>query len=296
MHIAFLTMAGKAESHGDDELAAQCLRREGHRVDWVDWHRHDVPWHRYDGVVVRSPFDYVEDVTGFVRALEHMESATGVLNGLPWIRWNVDKRYLLDLAQRGVAVVPTRCIDAWTPQAVEAVRLELGAGDLIVKPTVGASGLGVQRLSPGTTEEALAAIVLEGSGPWLVQPLISSVLDEGELSLMFFGGDFSHAVQKVPRRGAFLVQEEHGGSTLGVTPPRAALQLAEQALDVGAAHVGAEGRPLYGRIDMVRGADGAYLVMEVEVIEPQLFLGHDEGAAARLADAIERRLGGTSGP
>lgn len=290
MRIAFLTMAHKAESLEDDELAAQHLRRKGHRVDWVVWDQLDVPWRDYDGVVLRSPFDYIEHVERFVHTLAQIEAVTGLFNDLSWVRWNVDKRYLLDLLQRGVAVVPTCCVEGLTGQAIEDVRRKLGGGELIVKPTVGASGQGVRRLPPGIAEDRLTTKVGEHNGPWLVQPFVSSVLEAGEMSLMFFDGRFSHAVQKVPRQGAFLVQEEHGGSTHAVAPPPGAVQLAEQALRVGAACVGDDHPPLYARVDLVQGAEGVYQVMEVEVIEPELFLGYDEGAAARWAVAIERRL------
>ena len=290
MHIAFLTMAGKVESLEDDELAAEELRRRGHGVVWAVWDDVSVTWSDYDGVVIRSPFDYIDHTEHFLRTLARIEAQTRLFNGLPWVRWNADKRYLLDLTQRDVAVVPTHCVEELTVSIVESARRGLGGGELIVKPSVGASGKGVHRVPVEFDEAGFSTRAARQQGPWLIQPMVASVLEEGETSLMFFDGQLSHAVQKVPQKGAFLVQEEHGGATHPVTPSPAMRHLAEQVLEVGAVCVGADRPPLYARVDLVLGPQRDPQVMEVEVIEPQLFLSHGEEAAAKLAQALERRL------
>ena len=195
------------------------------------------------------------------------------------LAWNSDKTYLLRLAQAGVAIPPTRLVEGVDPAGVEAAFAAFGAGILIVKPTVSGGAWRTLRLTPGQP--------LNGApeGPALIQPYLPTIESEGELSLLFFGGRFSHAVRKRPASGEFRIQSQYGGAYLADPAPAAqAMALAQQAL------AAVEEPLLYARVDMIRDQDGRWLLMELELIEPDLFLGYDAQAVERFAAAIASRL------
>lgn len=196
--------------------------------------------------------------------------------------WNSDKTYLARMADKGVPIPPTRWTDAVTQDQVDAAFAETGATTLIVKPTVSAGAFRTLRLSPGDP------LTEAPEGAAMIQPYLKSIESEGETSLLFFGGRFSHAVNKRPVPGDFRIQMQFGGLYRAVTPDAEALRLAEQVL-------GAVGDPLlYARIDMARDDDGRWVLMEAELIEPDFYLDHDPTNGAGLAQAVAERLGAKS--
>lgn len=191
------------------------------------------------------------------------------------LAWNTDKRYLRELAERGVAIPPTTFTDALSQDAVERVFADTGADELIVKPAVSGGAWRTQRLRRGDAVEDAPGSTM------LIQPYLPTIESEGETSLLYFGGRLSHAVNKRPVAGEFRIQEEFGGQyALVPEPPAGALALAEQVL-------AAVGEPLlYARIDMVPDADGRWLLMEAELIEPDFYLGVDPAQGAGFARAL----------
>ena len=196
------------------------------------------------------------------------------------LAWNSDKRYLAELAGRGVAIPPTTFTDVVSQEIVERMFAETGAAELIVKPAVSGGAWKTQRLRRGDVVEAAAGT------PMLVQAYLPTIETAGETSLLYFGGRFSHAVNKRPVPGEFRIQEEFGGLYALVPAPDAgALALAEQVL-------AAVGDPLlYTRIDMVPDADGRWLLMEAELIEPDFYLGVDPGKGEGFVRALLEVLG-----
>ncbi|WP_292047454.1 MULTISPECIES: ATP-grasp domain-containing protein [unclassified Brevundimonas] len=196
------------------------------------------------------------------------------------LRWNSDKAYLARLADKGVPTPPTRWTDGVTQDQVDAVFAETGAPVLIVKPTVSAGAFRTLRLSPGE------ALIEAPEGASMIQPYLKSIETEGETSLLFFGGRFSHAVNKRPVPGDFRIQMQFGGLYATVTPDDAAMALAQQVL-------AAIDEPLlYARIDLARDDAGRWVLMEAELIEPDFYLDHDPANGAGFAAAVSRRLGG----
>lgn len=288
MHrVAFLTMAETVGYVLDDHVAADRLRARGIEVEWVVWNRPGIDWHVFDAVVLRSTFDYIDAVPRFLEVLGQVQASSARLfNDLHRVRWNVDKRYLVDLERHGAAVVPSQVCWHLGPERIEILQRRWQTAELVVKPLVGASGVGVRRLQ-GAVESAVTGL----DGEVLVQPFLPGIVDDGELSLCFFDGRFSHGVRKVPKAGSFLVQEEHGGTVAPAQPPSAALAVAEGALNAcGRCLPMASGPPLYARVDVVCDPAGRFRVMELELIEPQLFLSSDAAAADRFAQAIIERL------
>lgn len=195
------------------------------------------------------------------------------------LAWNSDKRYLIELSARGVAIPHT----VWTPEPscaqLEQAFADTGADELIVKPSVSGGAWKTQRVRRDGIDEAVAAAV--GGGDMLVQPCLPTIASEGETSLLYFGGELSHVVNKRPVPGDFRVQETFGGQyTLLQEPPAGALELAERTLAAIDAPL------LYARIDVVPDADGRWLLMEAELIEPDFYLGVDPRRGAAFAQAL----------
>jgi len=201
-----------------------------------------------------------------------------VINSAALLRWNTTKTYLNDLEDAEVPVVPTIFADRLTPTVIAEARELLGGGELVVKPQVSGGSHETVRLAEG------AALVGGPTGPAMIQPFLPSVSGEGELSLLFFNGVFSHAVGKVAQGGDFRVQPQYGSRVGPIRPT-------DEALDVARAVFAAvEQTPAYCRIDLIRHLDGSLRLMELEVIEPDLFLEHAPDAAASFAAAMRRAL------
>lgn len=203
-----------------------------------------------------------------------------IANPASVLSWNTDKTYLGRLADKGVPLAPTLWVQDVTPEEVEAAFATLGTDQLVVKPTVSAGAWKTLRLRQGETIEASEL----PTGPAMIQPYLSTIETEGETSLLFFGGRFSHAVNKTPVNGDFRIQVQFGGQYRTVTPPEAAMALARQVLDT------IEEPLLYARIDMAPDADGQWLLMEAELIEPDFYLKNDPAAGAGFVEAVRERL------
>jgi glutathione synthase/RimK-type ligase-like ATP-grasp enzyme len=190
------------------------------------------------------------------------------------LAWNSDKRYLARLAERGVAIPPTVFTDDLSQEIVERAFDETGTDELIVKPAVSGGAWKTRRIRRGD------AVAGEHGVEMLLQPYMPSIESEGETSLLYFGGRFSHAVNKRPVPGEFRIQEEFGGRYSLLSPPAGAVALAGQVL------AAVEDPLLYARIDMVPDADGRWLLMEAELIEPDFYLGVDPGKGEGFARAL----------
>jgi glutathione synthase/RimK-type ligase-like ATP-grasp enzyme len=211
--------------------------------------------------------------------LDALEAAGARLaNPAPVLRWNTTKTYLAELAAKGAPVVPTIALDHLTQEDLDHARDVFGVDVLVTKPQISGGSQDTVKLRHA---DGLAGCT---TGPALIQPFLPAVGEEGELSLFYFDGVFSHAVTKVAASGDFRVQPQFGGQVSGVAPEREALHAAEMVLQ-------AAGGPLtYARIDLIRGLDGTPQLMELEVIEPDLFLQHAHDGGAAFAAAVLRAL------
>ncbi|GAA1059798.1 ATP-grasp domain-containing protein [Agromyces bracchium] len=264
----------------DDRLLVEALRARGVDAVPLAWSA-DADWTAFDLAVLRSTWDYVDRLPEFLAALERIEtSGCRVRNPLDAVRWNSDKRYLEDLDRRGVPVVPLIRADPGDPgPAVEAVA-DRGWTELVVKPEVGVGGAGVARLRAADLPGRLAS----ADGPLFVQPLARAVLDEGEYSHVLIGGEASHVLRKRPATGDFRAHGIYGGTVEAH---------AADAGDLAEIRALAARLPFeldYARIDVVR-YEGRLSVLELEVIEPILYLALAPGAAGRLAAAVLRGTG-----
>jgi glutathione synthase/RimK-type ligase-like ATP-grasp enzyme len=257
-------------------------------IEPVFWQDDGTDWTRFCAVMPLLAWNYPQQVELFIARLAEIEAAkVQILNDAVTLRANMDKGYLANLARRGAPVPPTLSVDIATPDLILASFDHFGVDEIIIKPRIGAGAWRQARLKRG--QDVPSADVLP-PGPALIQPFLPSVTSEGELSLLFFGGVFSHALIKTPKVGDYRTQGQYGAIETGIPAPPEALAAAHAVLSK------ANDEPLtYARVDLVRGLDGGWLLMELELIEPWLYLAHDGHAghhgAALLAQAIHARIG-----
>jgi glutathione synthase/RimK-type ligase-like ATP-grasp enzyme len=282
--IAFLSMESLEGFFTYDHLAADVLRARGREVEFVPWRRAE-EWSRFAAVVVRSPWDYQQDPAHFMDVLRAIEaSGTPLHNPVAVAEWNLAKTYLLHLERAGVPIVPTRIGRVPSRDALCALAMEFGAEEMVLKPVIGANADGAFRLrAPFDDARAHEAVACYRERECLAQPFLRSIVEEGEVSLFYFFGELSHAIIKRPAPGDFRVQEEHGGTDEAIAPDAVLAASGARALAAVPFR-----ELLYARVDLARRADGAWAVMEIELIEPSLYLEYDPAAPARFADAVER--------
>lgn len=287
---AFLTMEDTAGWSIDADLAIAPLEARGWRVTSVPWRSRAIDWNLFAAVYIGTPWDYPDDVPRFLDVLEEIDRSDAVLvNCLSLVRWNIAKTYLRDLGARGAPVVPSLWLDRLEPGQLAGLFERFGSAKLILKPVISTNATDtflLDRDAPGDAEREMLRVFTDR--PLVVQPFLASVREEGEYSLFFFGPDCSHAIRKVPKAGDFRVQEEHGAAIVPATPDRALANAARRVMRL------VDPAPVYARCDFVRGSDGRYLLMELELIEPSMYLRMHEGAAEAFADAFDRHVTASS--
>lgn len=243
-------------------------------------------WREAPLVVVRTPWDYFDARERFLEWARDVAAVTSLVNPIGVLEWNSHKAYLRELHGSGVSAIETAVLAQGAPPDEQAAVLEAHAGEVVVKPAVGGGAVGALRAhaADSAAREHLAALL--ESGDALVQPLATAVTTLGEVSLVYFGGEFSHAVRKIPATGDYRVQAEYGGRVVVHEPSADELAVATAAL------ARAPQSTTYGRVDLV-SVDGQPAVMELEVIEPQLFLDRHPAAPRRFADQLVRELHAT---
>ncbi|MGA9575059.1 MAG: hypothetical protein WBS20_14065 [Lysobacterales bacterium] len=280
---AFLTLEETGDFVIDDEHAIQPLNDLGWQVSTVSWRQNERPWRDFDIVVIRSTWDYWNDVPVFLDTLARIDGETRLANRLDLVQWNLAKTYMRDLQHKGIGIVPTLWADSLQADFLARYQNELGSDEIVVKPVVGANGEDAFRVREGDTPRRLADIAARfRNRDCMIQPFMPKILSEGEYSLFFFGGEYSHAILKIPAASEFRSQEEHGAEIRSVVPHAKLLSRARQAIAT------ISPAPLYARIDFIRDAKDDYLLMELEMIEPSMYLRMDPQAPRRFAVAIDR--------
>lgn len=263
-------------------LLVAALEQESIGVVIAPWDN-ATDWASVPLVVVRSPWDYTDAHEEFLSWARSVAAVTRMVNPLEVLEWNSHKSYLLDLASAGVSTVTTTLVHRGASDADQADALAAYPGEIVIKPAVSVGAIGALRAASSSPEAAAHLAELASTGDVLVQPLARSVLDGGEASLIYFGGQFSHAIRKLPADGDYRVQEHHGGRVVPHEPT------ADEFAVAAATLAAAPAATAYARVDLV-DVDGSPAVMELEAIEPQLFLDRDPNAASRFATHIATRL------
>jgi glutathione synthase/RimK-type ligase-like ATP-grasp enzyme len=275
MRLGFATSREDPALISDDRLACAVLERDGWQVEPVVWDA-GADLGGLDALILRSCWDYHRKPEAFGAWLDELRVLPiPVLNPPEICTWNLHKRYLFELASRGVRVPETVLVPRGQPVP------DVAGERVVVKPAISLNGEDTYLLAPGDP----AVRALGQRVDLLVQEYIPEITEAGELSFVFFGGEFSHAIRKVPRSGEFRVQVEHGGTRLPVRPTEEQIGQATAILQHVDRHL------LYARVDVVeRGED--LVLIELELIDPMLFLGYAPGAPERFAAAVQQAVTG----
>jgi glutathione synthase/RimK-type ligase-like ATP-grasp enzyme len=280
MHVALITGAEMAKPDPESHLLIQELNALNVKSELISW-RANCDWTQFDLVVIRTPWDYFLYLNEFLGWVKSVEKLTKVLNASDILTWNSHKKYLYELSQAGVPTVPTR----WVIEKQDCVGLmkQIVWPVVVVKPAVSIGAIGALK---GDSQDPQMQIHLDHlvmNGDVMIQPYLESISQEGELSLVYFDGVYSHAVCKKPQQGDYRVQDSYGGTNSICNADEKSKLIGEQVLG------NLSKVPLYARVDLVKDQNG-WLLMELEAIEPELFLPIAVGSASRFAKAIFTKL------
>jgi glutathione synthase/RimK-type ligase-like ATP-grasp enzyme len=280
--ITIATCAGYARLKQDDELLREALQECGAEALSVVWDEEGSEWDSFDLCLVRSTWDYHEKYEEFLGWTRRVEAATELRNPADVIAWNSNKTYLRELAEGGVRTVPTVWVRQDSNADLEAILAERGWDEAVVKPVVDLGARNLHRVRRGEGSTALEDVLRRHDA--MVQPFLPSLEEQGETSLVFIAGELSHTVRKRPAAGDFRVQSIWGGTAAATEPDPQQVELAEQVL------AQLNEPPLYARVDLVKDLEGNPTLIELELIEPNLYLGTAPSAATRLAIAVLAHL------
>ena len=272
--IAIATYNKLPDLTENDRLLIPKLERKGFEVLPEIWDNPEVDWRIYDIVLIRSTWDYYlkpEAFKNWVSQFIHLN--TTLINSAEMVLKNSHKFYLKELAEKGVNIIPT----VFSSEKIELEKLKMWE-KIVIKPAVSAGSHETEIFEVNMlTQEVLDNKTR--TGDWLVQPFLEEIKDAGEISMLFFGGNFSHAIQKVPKSGDFRVQKQFGAKYLKYEPTKELLDIAKNIVEI------AGKESVYARIDGVMTQNG-FLLMEVEMIEPDLFFEHTLDGPNRFVEAV----------
>jgi glutathione synthase/RimK-type ligase-like ATP-grasp enzyme len=277
--VRLATCVALPEPDPDAQALLAAVRAAGAEASWLAWDDPTADWDAPGLTVLRSTWNYAHAHPAFLAWVDRVARSGPLWNPAPVVRWNSDKRYLVELGQEGFGVVPTTLVEAGQAVDLQALVARNGLERFVLKPAVGAGSFGAARFTESELPAAQAyAERWLASRAMLVQPYLESVEHYGERSLVWIDGDFTHAVRKTPRFGA-----DHEAVS-------AALPIADDEREAARKLVERARSPLlYARVDLARDAQGRPLLMELELIEPSLFLAQNPPALERLARAIAAR-------
>ncbi|WP_435751578.1 ATP-grasp domain-containing protein [Thauera sp. AutoDN2] len=275
----------QAQIAREEDLVADALAALGLRVGRRSWADPDMDWSQCRCALFRSTWDYFDRYAEFSSWLDRVAGQTRLFNAAELIRWNVDKRYLGDLQDKGVSIVPTRFVARGEVVSLADIMDAQGWDEVVFKPVVSGAARLTHRVGRATlsAHEAVFARCAADEN-MMVQAFEPAILSTGEVSVIVIGGRTTHAIRKTPRAGDFRVQDDHGGTVHAHAPAEDERWFAEAA--VAACPVA----PAYARVDFVRSADGVLRLMELELVEPELFFRFHPPAAAELAHVLAEKL------
>lgn len=271
----------------EDQIVMDACQRQGLSVERRSWDDPYFDWSSTKAVIFRSTWDYFDRFTAFEQWLQKVKRLTKFINPEELVFWNVDKKYLLDLAAEGVEIVPTYFIRQGAKEGLKEIANRNDWQEIVIKPTVSATAkdtyrFSYQELTQPSTQNMFD--VLCEKKDMMIQPFLSRVLEEGELSVIVIGGKVTHGVRKVAKSGDYRVQSDFGGSIQLEQPDKEAIVIAEKVIKSCPA------MPLYARVDLIKNHLGKWNLGEVELIEPELWFRLQPSAAESLAISIHNYL------
>lgn len=283
---AFLSMDSLENFFAYDYLLFAPLQECGWQAEEVSWRKPDVDWSQYDVVVIRSCWDYQGDADAFMQCLERIEASSAQLqNSLKLVKWNISKDYLKDIQNQGISIVPTLWFESFDAADVTHAFNHFSTTELVIKPLISANADHTYRLGREDLMRQAAQLKEVFTGrPFMLQPFMPAVVEEGEYSLFYFAGHYSHCILKMPKANDFRVQEEHGGQLKLVEPTEEMLTQGRHTM------ASLPDDALYARVDLIRHGS-EFAVMEIELIEPSLYFNMDPLSPQRFVDAFVECFG-----
>jgi glutathione synthase/RimK-type ligase-like ATP-grasp enzyme len=281
--LSFATSVDFPNLTDDDSLAAAELRSRGFNVEPAIWDDSGIDWTRYDVVIIRSCWGYYEKPQEFLAWVQSLETDdVDVWNRPDTVRWNIDKSYLIELEVNDIPIVPTVIIKRTSPKRLADIIEEQGWSEVVLKPVIAATAFQTTRVAESNLSVGQGHLdrILEHTDA-IVQPFLPTIEDDGEWSLIFVGGEFSHSVRKYAQAGDYRVQEEFGGLTEAEQAPSSIIEQVQRAVNF------LEKTPLYARVDGVV-IDDEFKLMELELIEPELFFRYSSTAVSKFADQVTK--------
>lgn len=274
-------------THSDVALVIP-LTDVGFDVHAVAWDNPKADWSQYDVVIIRSTWDYHLRIVDFDKWLKNVHEQSRLFNAYKLLQYNVNKIYLGDLQRAGIKIIPTVFFEDKPDKSLKEIMEVQGWQDIVIKPTISASADSTWRIDMGVTDEDEAKFtkLVQERGAMVQQ--FAPQIAEGEYSLVFFNGEYSHTAQKVPSAGEIFVQEELGGSIEIVDVPQNIIEQAKHIIIVAMDLSGSE-VPLYARVDGLI-IDNNFVLMELECVEPELYFDKVADASQRFVVALQQAL------
>jgi len=265
----------------EDRLVQSALEKRGLRVNRINWDHPDMDWSNSRYLMFRSTWDYFNRFPEFDRWLESVKYQTAMINPYPMVRWNLDKHYLVELAEKGIPIPPTRFIEQGSLQPLKELVAECGWKEIILKPVISGAARHTYRIPADKCElyEELFRRLL-AKEPMMIQEFQHRVLEKGEVSFVVIGGTFTHSILKKAKKGDFRVQDDFGGKLHPHEATEEEISFAEAVVSR------CRQQPLYARVDAIWDNDNRLAISELELIEPELWFQFNPDAADKLADTF----------
>ena len=269
----------------EDNCVKLALESLGLKVGRLAWDDADFDWSTTKFILFRSTWDYFERFTEFSTWLKMVSKETRLINSEKIIRWNMDKHYLKELQQKGVPIIPTFYIEKGSKTTLKDIYKEINWADTILKPCISGGARHTYKLNEGNLEQhEIVFQKLISAEAMMLQPFQHSIIEKGEVSLIIINGTYTHAVLKVAKKGDFRVQDDWGGTVHIYTPSKEEIEFAENAIKACIEF------PIYARVDITTDNDGNLAIVELELIEPELWFRNNKNAADLLAISIQNIL------
>ncbi|VEP17853.1 Glutathione synthase/RimK-type ligase, ATP-grasp superfamily [Hyella patelloides LEGE 07179] len=269
----------------EESLIISRLLEKGIKCRRIEWDNPQFDWEKCKLALFRTTWDYFEKLPKFLDWLNKTSEKIDFINSRETILWNLNKKYLSDLKNKGISIVPTFFFPKGESVSPQKLFSTVDSEEIVIKPVVSGTAKDTYRLNSNNISALMPTLVdLFREQEMMLQPFQESILNDGEISLIVIGGKCTHAIKKTPKSGDFRVQDDYGGTVSTYFPSDEERRFAEEAINNCGYSV------LYGRVDVVRSNQGKLAIMELELIEPELFFRFHTPSARELADLIANRL------
>lgn len=269
----------------EDNLVKSELEKLGLNVVRIDWADRDFDWNSTRCAVFRTTWDYFDRFSEFDAWLSRVKDKTIFINSIDQVRWNMDKKYLIDLKEKGIQIVDTHVIYRGDARTLRELYEQMDYEDVVLKPTIAGAARHTYKLNPDNIddhEEIFQTLIAEED--MMIQPYQYSITTKGEISMMVIAGEFTHAILKKAKPGDFRVQDDFGGTVHDYEPGFLEMEFAEKVVKA------CNPMPAYARVDMMWDNSGDFVLSELELIEPELWFRENMSAAKKLAREIQKRI------